>query len=259
MKKSPAIAIKNLTVRYGTKAVLWNINVDLPRGKVIGLVGPNGAGKTTLIKAIMALVPQEKGTILLYGKPLEEVREHVSYMPQRQSIDWNFPITVQNVVMMGCYPSIGLFRKPRKEHHDRVIHALRKTQIAHLAQRPIGALSGGQQQLVFLARSLAQQADLYLLDEPFAGVDSKTEEIILGVLQQLAKEEKTIVIVHHSLASVAQYCDYTVLVNTYIHAHGPTKEVLQPSLLKKTYGNSSMILDRIAQELGHFPHNEEAE
>ena len=253
------LSIRNLSVSYAQKPVLWNINMDLPLGKVIGIIGPNGAGKSTFIKAIMGLVPYDSGSIHIFGKQLSEVRKRISYVPQRNSVDWDFPASVFDVVLMGRYAHIGLFKRPRKIDKEIAMNALEQVEMQHLAQRQIGQLSGGQQQRIFLARALAQEADLYLMDEPFVGIDAATEKSIVTLLKELSNQGKSIIVVHHDLQTAVQYFDWAVLLNMRLVGSGPVEEVLKNDLLQATYGGRLTILSKIGDllEKTEFPIKEE--
>lgn len=246
---NPVVEIHDLTIAYSKKPVLWGVDLTLPAGKLIGVVGPNGAGKSTLIKACMGLVPQASGWVRVFGKPLQEVRLRVSYVPQRESVDWDFPASVRDVVEMGRYGHLGLFRRLRKADHELVENSLRKVGMEAYAGRQISQLSGGQQQRVFLARALAQEADLYFMDEPFAGVDASTEKAILELLQQMSAAGKTVVVVHHDLQSVEKYFDWVLLLNLHLIANGPVKEVFTPDLLQKTYGGKLTMLSEVGERI----------
>ncbi len=240
------IEIHDLTVAYQTKPVLWGIDFTLPQGALIGIVGPNGAGKSTLLKTIMGLKPVNSGYIKIFGQPINKVRKRIGYVPQRESVDWDFPTTVFDVVMMGRYMHLK-FLKNKAKDKAIVMHCLEKVGMAALASRQIGQLSGGQQQRVFLARALAQEAQLYFMDEPFAGVDATTEAVIFELLQQMTKKEgKTIVVVHHDLQSVRHYFDWLVMLNMRLVASGPTNSVFQAELLQKTYGGKLTLLHEIS-------------
>ncbi len=243
--KNPIIEIHDLTVAYQTKPVLWGIDFTLPKGGLIGIIGPNGAGKSTLLKTIMGLNPINSGYIKIFDTSIQKVRQRIGYVPQRESVDWDFPTTVFDVVMMGRYQYMSFFSNKTK---DKAIamHCLAKVGMDALAQRQIGQLSGGQQQRVFLARALAQEADLYFMDEPFAGVDAATEAIIFSLLQKMTKEAgKTIIVVHHDLQSVRHYFDWLVMLNMHLVAVGPTHKVFQPALLQKTYGGKLTLLHEV--------------
>ena len=249
-KNEKAIEIRDLTVSYNKKPVLWGVGVDFLPVKLTGIVGPNGAGKSTLFKAIMGIIKPDSGGVRFFGKSLKHARKQLSYVPQRQSVDWHFPASIYDVVMMGRYAHMGFLKRPTAQDKRVVAKCLEQVGLTNLATRQIGELSGGQQQRVFLARALAQESEIYLLDEPFAGVDVSTEHLTLEILQQLTAAGKTVVIIHHSLQSVERYCDDTVLLNVYVRAAGPTEKVLQPALLKEVYGSDSTVLS----DMGHLLH-----
>ncbi len=231
-----AVTFSQLTVTYQEKPALQGINTSLPKGKLIGIIGPNGAGKSTLIKAAMGLLPLTSGEVRLFGDTLEAVRRHVSYVPQRESVDWDFPASVFDVVLMGRYAQLGLFKRPSKEDREIALNSLYKVGMETFQHRQIAQLSGGQQQRVFLARAMAQEADLYFMDEPFAGVDAATETAILEVLRELTTAGKTVIVVHHDLQSAASFFEWVVLLHTSLIASGPVEEVFTRDLLQKTYG-----------------------
>ncbi len=241
----PAIEVHNLTASYNRKPVLWDVDFALPQGKLVGIVGPNGSGKTTLLRNMMGLMKPDSGYVNLFGKSLDEVREKVSYVPQRETVDWDFPASVMDVVEMGRYRKGNLFKRLSKQDKILCTEALEKVGLLDLAKRQISQLSGGQQQRVFLARSLAQQADLYLMDEPFVGVDAATEESILALLTQMKSEGKTVVIVHHDLQTAYEYFDWIVLLNTRLVASGEKEKVFTPQLLQEAYGGRLTVLSRI--------------
>ncbi|MEM7514308.1 MAG: metal ABC transporter ATP-binding protein [Bacteroidota bacterium] len=242
---NPIIELHNLTVTYDRKPALWNADYTLPHNQLIGVLGPNGSGKSTMLKAIMGLVNPSSGHAKLFGKEIDEVRHRIAYVPQRGSVDWDFPINVFETVLMGRYKPESLFRRVKKEDKNIAMEALEKVQMTPFLKRQISQLSGGQQQRVFIARALAQQADLYLLDEPFAGVDAATESAIVGLLKEMKEEGKTIVVVHHDLQTVFKYFDWLVLLNTRLIASGPTEKVFQPDILTDTYGGKLNILSQI--------------
>lgn len=244
--ETTSIEIHNLTVSYNRRPVLWDIDCSLPAGKTIGVIGPNGAGKSTLLKAVMELVPQNSGYVRLFGEELEEVRHRISYVPQRESVDWDFPASVMDLVLMGRYGKNRLFRPLTRRDKDIARAALEKVNMLPFAQRQISQLSGGQQQRVFIARSLAQEADLYLMDEPFAGVDAASEDAILQLLNEMKEEGKTMVIVHHDLHTAQEFFDWVVLLNTHLVAAGPTPTTFTPDNLKEAYGGQLTILSKIA-------------
>ncbi len=245
-----ALSIHDLTVAYHRKPVIWDIDLELPAGSIIGVVGPNGAGKSTLIKACLELIPRASGSVQVFGVPLREARQRVAYVPQRESVDWDFPVTVLDVVAMGTYRQLGWFRPVNRRCRSLALESLESVGLADLANRQISQLSGGQQQRVFLARALAQQADLYLMDEPFAAVDAATEQAIVGLLQRLRDQGKTCVVVHHDLATVKEYFDWLVMLNLRVVAVGPTSEVFNGENLRKTYGGRLSLLSQVAETLG---------
>lgn len=247
---SPPIETHDVTVAYHRKPVLYGVDVSIPEGKLVGIVGPNGAGKSTLIKAVMGLLPLNSGWINIFGKPFRKNLHRVGYVPQRESVDWDFPVNVMDVVLMGRYGKLGLFKRPGSEDYDIAAECLEKVQMLPYAQRQISNLSGGQQQRVFLARALAQQSDLYLMDEPFVGVDAATEKAIVNLLQELKSQGKTILVVHHDLPTAREYFDMLLLLNMRMVAFGPTEEVFTHDLLQKTYGGRLTILSRVADAVG---------
>ena len=230
-----ALSVSGLSFAYRDSLVLREVTLDLPQGVVLGVIGPNGAGKSTLLKAVVGLLKPAKGTVACFGQPLQKVRRRVGYMRQASSVDWDFPTTVSDVVLMGTYGGLGWFRRPGAKERD-VAAALRRVGIPHLAHRPINQLSGGERQRTFLARLLAQQSDLLLLDEPFAGVDAASQETITNVLHGLRDAGRTVVIVHHDLATVPTLCDWTCLLNRTVMGFGPTKEVFTDEMVKQAYG-----------------------
>ncbi|KAA3438050.1 metal ABC transporter ATP-binding protein [Rufibacter hautae] len=246
---NPVLEVHDLTVSYQRKPVLWDVDLTLPQQALVGIIGPNGAGKSTLIKAIMGLLPLNSGFVELFGKPLEEVRKRVSYVPQRESVDWDFPASALDVAMMGTYGQLGLFRRPGSREKKLAMEALEKVGMQDFANRQISQLSGGQQQRVFLSRALAQDADLYLMDEPFAGVDIATETAIIELLRLMRDNGKTVVVVHHDLQSAQDYFDWIILLNMRLVASGPTEETLTPPLLEKTYGGRLTELSRVSELL----------
>lgn len=246
---SVPLAIDDLTVAYHTKPVLWDIDLDIPEGKLVGIVGPNGAGKSTLIKACLDLIPKASGRVMVYGKPYQEQRSLVGYVPQRESVDWDYPISALDVVTMGTYGKIGLFKPVRRSHRKLAMQALEHVGIGHLAKRQISQLSGGQQQRVFLARALAQDAKLYFMDEPFAAVDAATEQAIVSLLHELKDQGKTCLVVHHDLSTVPDYFDWVVLLNMRVVKAGPTEEVFTRENLHATYGGKLALLDEAGQAL----------
>ncbi len=245
------LAIHDLTVAYHRKPVLWDIDLDIPEGKLVGIVGPNGAGKSTLIKACLDLVPKTSGEVGIYGKPYRDQRHLVGYVPQRESVDWDFPVSALDVVAMGTYRRLGWFRRVGKKEREAAMAALEQVGVGHLADRQISQLSGGQQQRVFLARALAQDAKIYFMDEPFAAVDAATEEAIVKLLRSLNEQGKTCLVVHHDLATVSRYFDWLVLLNMRVVAAGPTSELFTEENLEKTYGGQLNLLNDAAKALSH--------
>jgi len=231
-----AIAVTDLTVAYHDKPVLWDVDLSVPPGVLMAIVGPNGAGKTTLIKAILGLTPAAAGQVLIDGKPYAAQRQRVGYVPQRGSVDWDFPTNVLDVVMMGRYGALGWFRRPGRRERNLAMDALAKVGMQEFAQRQISQLSGGQQQRVFLARAIVQDADVYFMDEPFQGVDAITERAIVGLLKDLRGAGKTVLVVHHDLQTVPEYFDWVTLLNVRRIASGPVSAVFTEENLRLTYG-----------------------
>jgi manganese/zinc/iron transport system ATP- binding protein len=254
---TPAIEVNDLTVAYREKPVLWDVDLRVPAGVLMAIVGPNGAGKSTLIKAVLGLVRAAAGQVLVHGRPYAEQRKLVAYVPQRGSVDWDFPTSVLDVVMMGCYGKLGWLRRPGRRERDAAMAALGQVAMQDFAERQISQLSGGQQQRVFLARALVQNAGLYLMDEPFQGVDAKTERAIVTVLQQLREAGKTVVVVHHDLETVGEYFDQVLLLNVRRIASGPVDEVFTDENLRLTYGGRVPFLQRRSdghlEPAGHAP------
>lgn len=244
--QNPILEIHDLTVSYDQSPVLWNIDLSLPEGKLVGILGPNGAGKSTLIKAIMGLVDSSGGYVRIFDKELDLVRNRISYVPQRESVDWNFPASVLDVVLMGTYGRLGLFKRPGKKEKQLALDCLEKVGMTAFAKRQISELSGGQQQRVFIARALAQEADLYLMDEPFAGVDMATETAIFQLLQEMTQEGKTILVVHHDIHSAMKYFEWIIMLNLHLVASGPKSEVVNEELLRKTYGGKLNLLTKVS-------------
>ncbi|MBI1914194.1 MAG: metal ABC transporter ATP-binding protein [Planctomycetes bacterium] len=245
----PLLDIHDVTVAYHRRPVLWDVDLTLTEPRLIGIVGPNGAGKSTLLKAILGLVPLASGEVRLFGRPVAEQRRRIGYVPQRESVDWDFPVNVLDVVLMGTYGRLGWFRRPGRKERARARECLGKVGIGELAQRQIGQLSGGQQQRTFLARALAQQADVYFMDEPMAGVDAATERAIFTLLHELRDQGKAVLVVHHDLRTVPQYFDHVILLNMRLVASGPTTEVFTPDNLRKTYGGRLSVLDSAGEAL----------
>ncbi len=241
---SKIIHIKDLSVSYEKKRVLTNIFLEIESGHIYGLVGPNGAGKSTLVKAILGLIDINRGSILIKGKPIEESRPNIVYVPQKDDIDWQFPATVLDVVLQGRYPHKKIYQRLSKYDRQIARQSLESLGISHLAKRQIGELSGGQQQRVFLARALCQQAEIFLMDEPLVGVDVTTEERIIQLLQNLAEHGKTLIVVHHDLATVEAYFDRVIMLNQRLIAYGDTKFVFTEENINKTYSAQLPILHK---------------
>ena len=231
----PAIEVEHLTVSYGPKPALLDINLRIESGLLVGVIGPNGGGKSTLIKAMLGFVKRDVGQVRIQGRPTESVKGLVAYVPQRGSVDWDFPITVEQVAMMGRYGVIPWYRDPGPEDRRIVDQSLEMVRMQDLRHRQIGQLSGGQQQRVFMARALAQGSDILLLDEPFAGVDAATERAILDVLERAKKSGRTLVVVHHDLTTAAEYFDRLALIKQRLYAYGPPDAVLQHDFLSEVY------------------------
>jgi manganese/zinc/iron transport system ATP- binding protein len=246
---APAVEVHDVTVAYHRKPVLWDIDLKLPPGHLIGIIGPNGAGKTTLLKAVLGLVPIASGRIEVFGRPLERCRRRVGYVPQRESVDWDFPVSALDVVLMGRYGRLGWLRRPGRADREAAMEGLARVSMADFADRQISQLSGGQQQRVFLARALVQEADVYFMDEPFAGVDAATESAIVALLKSLRSAGRTVVAVHHDLQTAPDYFDHVVLLNLRVVAAGPTSEVFTPRNLQETYGGRLTILDEAGEAL----------
>lgn len=243
-EKSPPLAINvnDLTVAYHERPVLWDIDLSVPAGVLMAIAGPNGAGKTTLLKSMLGLVKPAAGRILIHGAPYAEQRSLVAYVPQRGSVDWDFPTQVLDVVMMGTYGQLGWMRRPGKAEREKAMQCLERVGMADFHTRQISQLSGGQQQRTFLARALAQDAQVYLMDEPFQGVDATTERAIIELLRELRSRGRTVVVVHHDLQTIPEYFDWLALINVRKIASGPVDEVFTPDYLRQTYGGRVAFL-----------------
>jgi manganese/zinc/iron transport system ATP- binding protein len=239
-----ALEVEDLTVAYGERPALWDVDLEVPAGTLMAIVGPNGAGKTTLIRAVLGLLKPAAGSVRVFGRPYDEQRRLVAYVPQRGSVDWDFPTDVLDVVTMGRYGSLGWLRRPGRRDQEAALMALDHVGLLHLAGRQIGQLSGGQQQRVFLARALVQDAQVYLMDEPFQGVDATSERAIVTLLQELRSQGRTVVAVHHDLQTVAEYFDAVTLLNVRRVASGPVDEVFTEENLRATYGGREAFLAR---------------
>jgi manganese/zinc/iron transport system ATP- binding protein len=245
----PPVEVHDMTVAYHRKPVLWDIDLVVPEGKLVGIVGPNGAGKSTLIKAVLGLLPLASGKVEIHGRPASEQRRLLGYVPQRETVDWDFPVTALDVVLMGTYGRLGWFRRPGRRERQQAVACLEQVGIAELGHRQIRQLSGGQQQRVFLARALAQDAQIYFMDEPLAGVDAATEQAIVRLLQELRAQGKTVIVVHHDLQTVRDYFDHVILLNMRLVAAGPTATTFTRQNLQTTYGGRLTILDEAAEAL----------
>ena len=245
----PALEFHDVTIAYGRRPVLWNIDLVIEAPGLFGIIGPNGAGKSTLLKAALGLVPLAGGSVRFFGRPLDEVRRRIGYVPQRETVDWDFPVSVMDVVLMGTYARLGWFRRPGSGERALANACLDRVGLADVADRQIGRLSGGQQQRVFLARALAQQADLYFLDEPLAGVDARSQEQIFRVLAELRAAGKLVVVVHHDLRTAAEWFDAVALVDMRLVAAGPTAAVLTPENLRRTYAGPLDVLDELGRAI----------
>ncbi len=242
MNTKYAIEVEDLTMAYGEKPVLWDIDLHVPESTLMAIVGPNGAGKTTLIKSILGLLKPAAGRVLIYGRAYEEQRKLVGYVPQRGSVDWDFPTSVLDVVMMGRYGKLGWFRRPGQKEREMALEALEKVGMSKYAHRQISQLSGGQQQRTFLARALVQDAQVYFMDEPFQGVDATTERAIVTLLKELRESGKTVVVVHHDLQTVPEYFDWVTLLNVRRIASGPVGQVFTDKNLRLAYGGKVNFL-----------------
>ena len=241
----PAIEVENLTVSYGASPALLDVSLTIQPGQLVGVIGPNGSGKSTLIKAILGFVRPDFGVVRVFGQPAERAKGRVAYVPQRGAVDWDFPITVWDVAMMGRYQHLRWWQDPGTEDRRITAESLEMVRMDNLRHRQIGQLSGGQQQRVFLARAMAQGADVLLLDEPFAGVDASTERAILDVLERSRNAGRTLVVVHHDLATAGEYFDSLILLKQRLFAHGPPEAVLHPELLSEVYEGRLQSLRRI--------------
>ena len=240
-----AISVNNLHVSYSGNEVVSDINFSFDSGKLIGIIGPNGAGKSTLMKAMIGLIPKDKGKVSFNGNTIKTVRKQIAYVPQRNMIDWNFPITVRDTVLLGTYPKLGVLHRPKKAEKEWALHCLEQVGMQNVYNHQIGELSGGQQQRVFLARALAQQADYFFLDEPFVGIDASSEELIINILKNIRDEGKTVLVVHHDLTKVEDYFNDLILINKELIESGPVKTVFKPELMTKAYQVQFSLLNKM--------------
>lgn len=234
------IKVEDLTVAYEDKPVLWDIELEVKKGVLMAVVGPNGAGKSTLIKTMLDLIKPITGEVRFYGEKYSRVRDRIAYVPQRGSVDWDFPTTVFDVVEMGRYGKVGWLKRVGKIDKEKTREAIKMVEMEEFSDRQISQLSGGQQQRVFLARALVQEADIYFMDEPFQGVDNKTEKSIIKILKKLRDENKTVIVVHHDLQTVKEYFDYVTFINVSVVASGPVEEIFTPENIEKTYKNKKL-------------------
>ncbi|MED1797786.1 metal ABC transporter ATP-binding protein [Brevibacillus porteri] len=238
------ISVRELHVSYFGNEVVRDVSFDVEVGSMVGIIGPNGAGKSTLIKSLLGLIPKDKGMVRIFGKETDDVRKKIAYVPQRSMIDWTFPITVMDTVLIGTYPSVGLFKFPKKKEKAWALECLRKVGLEDFRDRQIGELSGGQQQRVFLARALAQKPELLLLDEPFVGIDVASEDTIIRILKELQFQDKTIVVVHHDLSKANAYFDQLLLMNKDLIKFGTVDEVLNREVMSKAYAYQLQFLEK---------------
>ncbi len=243
-----AVEVRNLTVSYHSKPALLDVSVAIEKDKLVGVIGPNGAGKSTFIKAILGFVRPDVGQVMIKGQDVQNAKGQVAYVPQRGAVDWDFPITVKEVALMGRYQRIPWYRNPNKSDREAAMEALSMVRMSEFADRQIGQLSGGQQQRVFLARALAQGSDILLLDEPFAGVDAATERAILDVLERAKAAGKTLVVVHHDLVTAAEYFDKLILIKQRMFAYGPPSAVLREDLLSEVYEGKLRIFAEVLKK-----------
>lgn len=236
-----AVEVRDLSVGYGSVQALVGATFTVPRAVLAGVVGPNGAGKSTLLKSILGLLRPQAGSVTIFGQPVARVRQRVAYVPQRSAVDWDFPANVRDVVLMGTYAQLGWLRRPGTRQHQAVDAALAQVGLSELANRPISALSGGQQQRMFVARALVQQPELYLLDEPFQGVDAATEQAVVAVLRQQRDQGRTVLAVHHDLHTVREYFDWLILLKGTVLTFGPTSTTFTRANLEATYGRQLLL------------------
>ena len=242
-----ALKVEGLNVNFDTTSVLWDIHFEIPQGKLVGIIGPNGAGKSTLLKVLLGMVKPLAGKLHCFGQPLKKTKKRVAYVPQRSSVDWDFPITAFELVLMGRYGKLGYFIWPKKTDREAAKNALELVGMSAFANRQISQLSGGQQQRLFLARALLQEADLYLMDEPFSGVDMSTEKTLIGLMDKLKSTGKTLLVVHHDLSTVDAYFDWVIMLNTCMVACGPVSEIFNPDTIMRTYGRSNALLEEVVK------------
>jgi len=248
-RPSPILQVEQLAVNYDKTAVLWDVGFSIPAHQIVGIIGPNGAGKSTLLKALLGLIKPIAGTVRFFGEPISKVRQKVAYVPQRSSVDWDFPITAFDLVLMGRYGKLGMFKWVSKKDKEAAREALKAVEMEEYAQRQISQLSGGQQQRLFIARALLQEAEIYLMDEPFASIDLATEKRLIRLFKQLKDDGKTLLIVHHDLGTATEYFNWTLMLNTCLIASGPTTEIFHKENILRTYGRSSALLDEAVKRV----------
>lgn len=241
----PAMTVQNLYVSYHGNEVIQNVSFSIEPGSLVGIIGPNGAGKSTMLKAILGLIPKDSGEVAFLGKAVNHMRKKIAYVPQRNDIDWDFPITVIQTVLLGTYPHLGLFRRPNKKDRKWAWECLEKVGMKDYGKKQIGELSGGQQQRVFIARALAQKADIFFLDEPFVGIDVASEEVIIHILKELRDDGKIVMVVHHDLSKAHRYFDELLLLNKELIGCGPVEQVIQPELISKAYKAHFSMLEEM--------------
>lgn len=243
-ERNNPLKIHQLNVNYGKTPALWDVTLTIPPAKRVAVVGPNGAGKSTLLKASLGLIKPTSGSVHFFGASLKEQKGKIAYIPQKELIDWDFPLTVFDLVLMGCYGKLGFFRYPKKEDKEKTWHYLKMMGLESVADRQISQLSGGQQQKAFMARALVQDAELYLMDEPFSGIDAASFEEITELLETLTKQGKTLIVVHHDLESVPSLFDWVILLNMRLVGAGDIKEMFTPDMVKKTFGKDRLLFEQ---------------
>lgn len=245
----PAIAIKDLHVSYYGNEAVKGVSLSIQQGQLVGIIGPNGAGKSTFLKSLLNLIPADKGDVKILGNRIKDMQKKIAYVPQRNDIDWDFPVTVLDAVLIGTYPLLKLFRRPNKKQKEWAFECLKRVGMEDYRKRQIGELSGGQQQRVFLARALAQKAELFFLDEPFVGVDVSSEETIVHILKELCQQGKTVIVVHHDLSKANDYFDQLILLNKKLIGFGSVKEVFKPEVIGRAYDGQLAFLKEIGVSL----------
>jgi len=245
---SSALTVKNLFVSYHGNEAIKNVSFSIEQSKLVGIIGPNGAGKSTLLKGLLNLIPKDKGDVQIYGESIDKRRKSIAYVPQRNNIDWDFPISVLDTVLLGTYPNLGLLNRPKRREKEWALQCLQRVGMEDYRKRQIGELSGGQQQRVFLARALAQKSEMFFLDEPFVGIDASSEETIISILKELKSTGKTILVVHHDLSKVSDYFDQLILLNKELVGYGDIDQVLRADVLSKAYSGQFSFLERLGVE-----------